>query len=68
MNLNPDTQATTSIIPRSLHLNALNPLGLAAFYRDAVGMAVLEQDVNEQHFVLGTRAGNVEYLEGHRSG
>lgn len=57
MNLNSDTQSKTNIVTQSLHLNALDPEKLAAYYRDVIGLTILEHDDDNAHYALGTEAG-----------
>lgn len=57
MKLNAETQSKTNIITQSLHLNAMDPEKLAAYYRDVIGLTILNQDEGNAHYVLGLEDG-----------
>lgn len=58
MNKNPDTQSQTSIVTQSLHLNALDPSALAHYYRDVIGLTILDEDSDGKYYRLGTKNGD----------
>lgn len=59
MSLDPNTQATTSLYTESLEINALEPAKLMTFYRDRIGLSLIESNDGEAPFKLGTADGHL---------
>ena len=59
MTINPLTQSATSIVTKSLQLNALDALALAKYYQNKIGLTLLGHNESKGSFKLGTAGGDV---------
>ena len=57
MSIDPNVQATTALQTRSLEINATDADKLMAFYRDRIGLSLLDSDNGRAPFTLGTADG-----------